>query len=38
MGFVGFALTIGWIPEFKDFQIALTIGKYTIAIGLDFDF
>lgn len=37
-GFVGVALTIGWIAEVKTFQIALTIGNFTIAFGIDFDF
>lgn len=37
-GFIGLALTIGYIPSEKSFQIALTIGTYSIAFGLDFDF
>lgn len=37
-GFKGLAFTIGWISEVKTFQIALTIGDLTIALGFDFDF
>lgn len=37
-GYVGLALTIGWMPKEKDFQIALTIGTISIAFGLDFNF
>ena len=36
-GFTGLALTIGWIDYIKTFQIALAIGKYTVAFGLDFN-
>ena len=37
-GFVGLAFTIGFLPQEKQFQIALTIGTITVAFGLDFDF
>lgn len=37
-GFVGFALTIGWLPQERCFSLVITLGKYSIAFGLDFDF
>lgn len=37
-GFCGLAVTVGWIAEQKSFQIAVTIGTYTVALGFDFDF
>lgn len=36
--FVGLAITIGWLPVEKNFQIAITIGVITVALGLDFNF
>lgn len=36
--FIGITLTIGWIKDLNTFQIALTLGNYTIAFGINFDF
>lgn len=32
--FVGLAFTIGWLPQEKQFQLAITIGTLTIAMGI----
>lgn len=37
-GFCGIAITVGYVKEEKTFQIALTIGTITMAIGFDFSF
>lgn len=36
-GFVGLAITFGWVPKEQCLQLAITIGHYTIAMGLDFN-
>lgn len=32
--FIGLAFTIGWLPQEKQFQLAITIGTITIAMGM----
>lgn len=36
--FFGLAFTMGWMPDINDFQIALTIGRWTVAVGVDFSY
>lgn len=33
--FIGVVLTVGYVKEFRTFQIALTIGCKTLAIGIE---
>lgn len=37
-GFIGIALTAGYLPKENCFTIVLTIYKYSIAFGLDFNY
>lgn len=37
-GFTGLAFTMGYLPKENCFSIVITLGKWSIAFGLDFDF